>query len=62
MLPGHSSTHQEGIKCGVTRTITYRNLGPATELVLELDMLGPEGLRPPTEMFTVPRRAALPER
>jgi subtilisin family serine protease len=37
----------------VTRTVIYRNLGPATELVLELDMLGPEGLRPPAEMFTV---------
>jgi subtilisin family serine protease len=46
----------------VTRTVTYRNLGPATELELELDVLGPEGIRPAEGLFTVtPSSIALPE-
>jgi subtilisin family serine protease len=46
----------------VTRTVTYRNLGPATELELELDVLGPEGIRPEEGLFTVtPSSIALPE-
>jgi subtilisin family serine protease len=44
------------------RTVTYRNLGPATELELELDIVAADGTRPPAEMFTVtPSSISLPE-
>ncbi|HWO13631.1 MAG TPA: hypothetical protein VNN80_29215, partial [Polyangiaceae bacterium] len=46
----------------VTRTVTYRNRGPAAELTFEVDVLGPEGVRPPAGLFTVsPASALLPE-
>jgi subtilisin family serine protease len=35
------------------RTVTYRNLGPAIELAIELDITGPDGSPPPADMFTV---------
>jgi subtilisin family serine protease len=37
----------------ITRTLSYRNLGAATELALELDIRGPDGAPAPAEMFTV---------
>jgi subtilisin family serine protease len=44
------------------RTITYRNLGPAAELVIELDIVGPDGSRPPADMFSItPSTISLPE-
>ncbi len=44
------------------RTVTYRNLGPATELVVELDVVAADGTRPPADMFTVtPSTLRLPE-
>lgn len=44
------------------RTVTYRNLGPATELVVELDVVAADGSRPPADMFTVsPSTVSLPE-
>jgi subtilisin family serine protease len=44
------------------RTVTYRNLGPATELELELDIVAADGTRPPAEMFMVtPSSISLPE-
>jgi len=46
----------------IVRTLTYRNLGPAAELELELDIVAADGSRPPAEMFTVsPSRISLPE-
>jgi subtilisin family serine protease len=46
----------------VARTVTYRNLGPATQLALRLDIVGPEGVRPPAGMFTVtPGVVSLPQ-
>jgi subtilisin family serine protease len=44
------------------RTLTYRNLGPATELVFEIDVVASDGTRPPADMFTVtPSSLSLPE-
>src|SRR5690606_29101634 len=44
------------------RTLTYRNLGPATELAVELDVVGPDGAPAPAGMFTVsPSVISLPE-
>jgi subtilisin family serine protease len=37
----------------LTHEVTFRNLGPAVELVLELDVSAPDGSRPPREMFTL---------
>jgi subtilisin family serine protease len=37
----------------IERTVTYRNLGGATELRFELDVVGPGGIRPPAEMFKI---------
>jgi subtilisin family serine protease len=46
----------------ITRTISYRNLGPATELVIELDVRSADGAPAPAEMFTVfPSTVTLPE-
>ncbi|HTV21368.1 MAG TPA: S8 family serine peptidase [Polyangiaceae bacterium] len=45
----------------LARTVTYRNLGPATELTFELDVLGPDGAPAPDGMFRVePAAVALP--
>ncbi|HTV24510.1 MAG TPA: S8 family serine peptidase, partial [Polyangiaceae bacterium] len=44
------------------RTVTYRNLGPATELVIELDVTSADGSPAPADMFTVtPSSISLPE-
>lgn len=46
----------------VTRTVTYQNLGAATELAFDLDVSGPGGVRAPAEMFTIaPATLTLPE-
>ena len=46
----------------ITRTVTFRNLGPTAELQLELEMIGPDGAVPPVDMFTVDSsRVSLPE-
>jgi subtilisin family serine protease len=46
----------------ITRTVTYQNLGAATELAFDLDVSGPDGVRAPAEMFTiVPATLTLPE-
>lgn len=37
----------------LTRTVSIRNLGAATDLTFELDLLAPDGSRPPSEMFIV---------
>jgi hypothetical protein len=37
----------------VERTLTYQNLGGAIDLSFELDVKGPDGVRPPAEMFSV---------
>jgi hypothetical protein len=45
-----------------TRSVDYRNLGPAVELQLELDIVGPDGLRPPDEMFSISQQTlSIPE-
>jgi subtilisin family serine protease len=43
----------------LTRVVSYRNLGPATELSFELDVMGPDGVRPPAGMFTVTPASAI---
>jgi len=44
------------------RTVTYRNLGPATELAVEIAIVGPDGAPAPEGMFTVsPSIISLPE-
>jgi hypothetical protein len=46
----------------ITRTVVYRNLGPATTLTLTIDVLGPGGIQPPADMFTfMPSAVSLPE-
>jgi hypothetical protein len=37
----------------LTRTVSIQNLGAATELTFELDMVAPDGSHPPSEMFSV---------
>ena len=44
------------------RRLTYRNLGPATELAIQIDVLGPDAAPAPEGMFSVePASLALPE-
>jgi len=44
------------------RTLTYRNLGAATELAVELDIVAPDGSAAPAGMFSVtPSTIGLPE-
>jgi hypothetical protein len=46
----------------VARTVTYRNLGPAAELTIELDVTGPDGSAAPEGMFRVePATLSVPE-
>lgn len=46
----------------IIRTVTYQNLGAATELAFDLDISGPDGGRAPAAMFTItPATLALPE-
>jgi subtilisin family serine protease len=46
----------------LTRVVSFRNLGQATELSFEIDVTGPDGARPPGGMFTVtPATASVAE-
>jgi hypothetical protein len=46
----------------LTRVVTFRNLGPASEVSFELRMRGPDGSQPPASMFTLtPATASVAE-